>query len=397
MKKFLALLLAVLMVFGLVGCGGGAGEDGADDVVETADIVFLCDLSSVYDGGFNEFSYYGVRDFAEKAGLTYTYLQPAGDADDAARETIFLQAVENLQAKVVVAVGYLWDAALLKLVPEYPDVKIIYADADNLYNIDVDYDGTPDSISHQDHLAMITFDEQDVGFEAGYALVQEGFTKLGFLGGMAVPAVIRFGYGFLDGVEYAAKELNLSDVEVEYFYTGTFDPSSDIVTRAASWYTNGTEIIFSCGGTIVNSVIEACQAQEGKYICGVDSDEYFSRAIANKVEGGKYDIIVTSAMKDMETTIAAACEAAWAGGDAWAAYADACTENGIVRKGAADNGVCLAPYRAENWKNLTQAQYDAVHDLAVEMHSSLTTDTDGENGAPVTANYSAIKINYYVQ
>ena len=279
MKKFLTLALALLMALCLFGCTKKeGGEDGGDTHY---DVVFLADLGSIYDGGFNEHSFYGIRDYCEEKGLAYTYLQPAG-TDDESRKTIFEQAVNQMTADVLVAVGYLWDAALVEEVPQYPNVKVIFVDADDLYNADLDYDGENDDgiKEHQDHLAMITFAEQDCGFMAGYAVVKDGYRNLAFLGGMAVPAVVRFGYGFVEGAEAAAKDLGLEEgsLECKYFYTGTFDASPDIVTRASEWYTNGTEIIFSCGGSIVNSVITAAKDGEGRRIVGVDTDEYFTRA-----------------------------------------------------------------------------------------------------------------------
>ncbi|MBR4422525.1 MAG: BMP family ABC transporter substrate-binding protein, partial [Erysipelotrichaceae bacterium] len=324
MKKFLALLLAVLMVLCLFGCtkkdgGEQGGEPASSD--DHYDVVFLADLGSIYDGGFNEHSFYGIRDYCEEAGLKYTYLQPAG-SDDASRTTIFEQAVNQMTADVLVAVGFLWDAALCQEIPNYPDTKVIFVDADDLYNIDYDYDGVDDSLDHQDNLAMITFAEQDCGYMAGYAVVKDGYRNLAFMGGMAVPAVVRFGYGFIEGAEDAAEELGLAEgsIDMKYFYTGTFDASPDIVTRASEWYTNGTEIIFSCGGSIVNSIITAAKDGEGRKIVGVDTDEYFTRA----ADGAENEpLFVTSAMKELEVTIYNAVKADYAGGADWTFYTDA--------------------------------------------------------------------------
>ena len=275
MKKILTSLLVLLMVFSMVGCQ--PKEPGGEDE-NTYDVVFLADMGTIYDGGFNQYSYQGIVDYCEKSGATHTYLQPASDNDEA-RRTIFEQAAAQMKAKVIVACGFLWDAALCQLIPEYPDVKVVFLDADDLYNIDYNWDGIDDSIEYTDKLAMITFAEQDSGYMAGYAVVLDGYRKLGFFGGMAVPAVVRFGYGFIDGAEAAAKELGLApgEVEVKYYYTGTFDASPDLVTFVANWYTEGTEIIFACGGQIVNSVIQAAKDGENRWIVGVDTDEYYTR------------------------------------------------------------------------------------------------------------------------
>jgi basic membrane protein A len=389
MKKFLALALALLMALCLFGCAGK--KEGGEETTDTHyDVVFLADLGSIYDGGFNEHSFYGIRDYCEEKGLTYTYLQPAG-TDDESRKTIFEQAVNQMTANVLVAVGYLWDSALIELVPQYPNVKVIFVDADNLYHADLNYDGDySESIDHQDHLAMITFAEQDCGFMAGYAVVKDGYRKLAFLGGMAVPAVIRFGYGFIEGAEAAAKDLGLEEgsIECKYFYTGTFDASPDIVTRASEWYTSGTEIIFSCGGTIVNSVIQAAKDGENRKIVGVDTDEYFTRA----AQGAENEpLFVTSAMKELETTIYNAVKAAYAGGADWEYY-----NKDYLIMGAKEGAAVIAPYRAENWQVLTEDDYNAITLSATQLHDALPTDADGTNGAPLEG-YKYVTVTYFEQ
>ena len=389
MKKFLALALALLMALCLFGCTGK--KEGGEETTDTHyDVVFLADLGSIYDGGFNEHSFYGIRDYCEEKGLAYTYLQPAG-TDDESRKTIFEQAVNQMTANVLVAVGYLWDSALIELVPQYPNVKVIFVDADNLYHADLNYDGDySESIDHQDHLAMITFAEQDCGFMAGYAVVKDGYRKLAFLGGMAVPAVIRFGYGFIEGAEAAAKDLGLEEgsIECKYFYTGTFDASPDIVTRASEWYTSGTEIIFSCGGTIVNSVIQAAKDGENRKIVGVDTDEYFTRA----AQGAENEpLFVTSAMKELETTIYNAVKAAYAGGADWEYY-----NKDYLIMCAKEGAAVIAPYRAENWQVLTEDDYNAITLSATQLHDALPTDADGTNGAPLEG-YKYVTVTYFEQ
>ena len=390
MKKFLTLVLAVLLACSLFGCA--KKEEGGEPAAtgEHFDVVFLADLGSIYDGGFNEHSFYGIRDYCEENGLKYTYLQPAG-SDDASRTAIFEQAVNQMTADVLVAVGFLWDAALCQEIPNYPNVKVIFVDADDLYNIDYDYDGVDDSLDHQDNLAMITFAEQDCGYMAGYAVVKDGYRNLAFMGGMAVPAVVRFGYGFVAGANDAAEELGLAEkaIDMKYFYTGTFAQTPDIVTRASEWYTNGTEVIFSCGGSIVYSVLQAAKDGEGRKIVGVDTDEYFTRA----ADGAENEpLFITSAMKELEITIYRAVKAAYAGGADWAAYTDA----GLIRMGAAEDASILAPYRAENWNVFTEEEYNAVKQQVIAVHDTLPTEaTTSPSVAPIE--YKYVNVTYYEQ
>lgn len=337
MKKAISLMLALILCLSFVACGGGNTEDGGDTTAEHYDIVFLADLGTVNDGGFNEGTWTGCQKYAADNGLTTNYLQPAEDSDDA-RKTIFMQAVEQWGASVVVPCGYLWDTVLSEMAPQYPDVKVVFIDG---------------TLTGLDNVAPIQFAEQESAFLAGYACVKEGFRNIAFFGGMAVPAVIRFGYGYVAGAEYAAKELGLNpgDVNLKYWYTGDFNATPEKATTVSSWYETGTEIVFSCGGSILNSAISSAEAGEGRWLVGVDTDE------AHKSER-----IITSAMKDLTNATYAGIEAALAGD--WSAW------GGVQSTlGAANNGVQL-PNDFSRFNNFTQADYDAIF-------AALQADTDG--------------------
>jgi len=135
----------------------------------------------------------------------------------------------------------------------------------------------------------ILYREEQAGYLAGYAAVMDGYTKLGFLGGMAVPAVVRYGYGYVQGADAAAQKLGLApgSVEIKYWYSGVFAPNDDIKTKMSGWYTEGTEVVFACGGGIYLSATAAADAAGGKVI-GVDVDQ-----------SAESPTIITSAMKDL--------------------------------------------------------------------------------------------------
>ena len=132
---------------------------------------------------------------------------------------------------------------------------------------------------------------------AGYAAVKLGYTKLGFLGGMAVPAVVRYGYGFVQGADAAAVELGLTDVAINYAYGNQFFGDADITAAMDTWYGDGTEVVFACGGGIYTSAAEAAAKVGGKVI-GVDVDQ------AGIIDGAYGEgMTVTSAMKGLAPTV----------------------------------------------------------------------------------------------
>ena len=386
MKKFLALLLAALMVISLfAACGNnGAADDttaaagdttgAADDTTGVADdttgaadgtitnpddiademtsddntyeIAFITDVGQLKDKSFNQGTYDGVKLYAANNGLTYKYYQPAnGDqATDDDRIDAMKAACDN-GAKVVVAAGFMQEAALKAAAEAYPDVSFIFID------------GYPIGF---DNVAGISFQEEQSGYLAGYAAVKEGYTKLGFTGGGGGtnPACCRFGYGFVQGADAAAKELG-TNIEINYswLYGSSFGPSNELQTMATGWYQNGTEVIFCCGGGMFQSVVAAAGAEDGKVI-GVDVDQ-----------SGESETVITSAVKGLSDSVQWALAKFYAG-----EFAD--IGGTATALGAKDNAVGLpvATWSLENW---TVAEYEAL--LAQIVDGTVTIDADWNN------------------
>ena len=296
-KKLLSALLCVSMVATLlVGCGNKTEEAPAETqqteeaptetpAEETAtsgyELALVTDLGTIDDKSFNQGAWEGLAKYAEENGITYKYYQPQEGTTDAYVETIGL-AVEG-GAKLVVCPGFLFEEPIFIVQELYPDVKFILLDGEP-HNADYSEFKTGENVM------PILFKEDQSGYLAGYATVKDGNTKLGFMGGMAVPAVVRFGYGFVQGAEAAAAEMGV-DVEVMYHYTGAFAATPEAQATAASWYQNGTEVIFACGGAVGNSVMAAAEA-EGKKVVGVDVDQSSESAT-----------VITSAMKMLSVSV----------------------------------------------------------------------------------------------
>ena len=225
--------------------------------------------------------------YAANNGLSYKYYQPANgnEATDDDRYDAMAAAAEA-GAKVVVCAGYLQEAALRRAATDYPDTKFVFIDG---YAINADGSDTPLT-----NVAGMAFQEEQCGYLAGYAVVKDGFTKLGFTGGGGGtnPACCRYGYGFVQGADAAAKELN-EKVEMNYSwqYGANFSASPELQTMAAGWYQAGTEVIFACGGSMFASVAAAAGAEEGKVI-GVDVDQSFESTT-----------VITSAMKGLADSV----------------------------------------------------------------------------------------------
>ncbi|MBR6823496.1 MAG: BMP family ABC transporter substrate-binding protein [Firmicutes bacterium] len=342
MKKLLVLIMALALVLGLAACGE------KEEVVETFELALITDVGTIDDKSFNQSAWEGLEAYAKDAGLTYKYYQPTEKSDDAYLAAIAL-AVEG-GAKFVVCPGSLFEVSVGQAQTLYPDVKFVMLDV-TLAEI-------------QPNLLTVLFADQESGYAAGYAAVKGGYTKLGFMGGMAVPAVMRYGYGFVAGADAAAKELGI-DVEMKYHYTGTFSESPEILTLAGAWYADGTEVIFSCGGGIVTSILAAADAAE-KDVIGVDTDQ-----------SGLSDRVVTSAVKHLSSTVYAAAEAYHKG--AW--------EGGYCKQVTAANGAGTGlPMASTKIEGFTQEMYDALYAELIAGTIAIPVDTDYASAAdiPVT-------------
>ena len=295
MKKLLTTLLACFMLVGLVACSNNdakpkttpsSTETPGAEAVEYK-IAMVTDYGDITDQSFNQTTYEACRDFADENGLEFTYFKPA---DNATPERIaMIESAIDEGYNIIVTPGFAFGEALVEVAPNYPDVKFVALDVS-----EGDFLGTK-KVENLDFMATnvysMIYQEELCGYMAGYAAVKLGYRELGFLGGMAVPAVVRYGYGFLQGADDAAAELDV-DVNVNYAYGGQFFGDADITAAMDTWYNNGTEVVFACGGGIFTSAAEAAAKVNGKVI-GVDVDQ------APTIDAYGEGMTVTSAQKGL--------------------------------------------------------------------------------------------------
>lgn len=394
MKKTLALLLAVCMLFALLaGCGSSSDDstDAADtteettetasdtteatetedtaeaeaDTAETVDpddipdtmtsddstyeIAFVTDVGQLKDKSFNQGTWNGVKVYAYENGLSYKYYQPANgdEATDDDRYDAMASACDN-GASIVVCAGYLQETALTQAAIAYPDVMFVFIDGYPLS--DADGNVLP-------NVAGIAFQEEQSGYFAGYAVVMEGYTKLGFCGGGGGtnPACCRYGYGFLQGAEAAAEALGV-DVEVNYswLYGSSYSASPELQTMASGWYENGTEIIFACGGSMFASITAAAAENDGAVI-GVDVDQSYES-----------DTVVTSALKGLSEATTWAIGKFYDG--QWEDIGGVGTSLGVN-----DDAVGI-PTDTWSFENFTVEEYEEI--LSAVKDGSLVVDAD---------------------
>ena len=382
MKRILALVLALCMVFALCACGDGDKDPKTtDNGNETAmKVAMITDYGDITDQSFNQTTYEACKAFAEANGIEFTYFKPAGD-NTADRVAMIEKAVDE-GYNVIVMPGYAFGGTIVEVAPNYPDVKFIALDVakGDLLETAVaakgeSYDYNPDNWNLEDYVDMsnvycAVYQEELCGYMAGYAAVKLGYKNLGFLGGMAVPAVIRYGYGFVQGVDAAAAAMGLTDVKVNYVYGGQFFGDADITAAMDTWYANGTEVVFACGGGIYTSAVDAAKKANAKVI-GVDVDQAGVIAAYAGVDG----MTVTSAMKGLYPATYDTLSDVILNGN-WAAYAGKIATLGLVSGDDPTLNYVQIPMDSTQFEDgkFTQDDYKAM--VAAMFSGELTVSND---------------------
>ena len=379
-KKLLSVLLVASMVATMfVGCGSSSSSDSASDATATTEegaadaagsdykIAMITDSGDITDMSFNQTTYEASKAFAEKNGVDFQYYKPTEDSDDA-RIASFENAVTD-GYNVIVVPGYLFAGMIAQCAEDYPNVTIIALDCG-----EGDFEGAG-MTTLPENVCSFTYQEELAGYMAGYAAVKEGYKKLGFLGGMAVPAVIRYGFGFVQGCNDAAVELgNASDVEVNYVYGGQFYGDDAITAQMDTWYSNGTEVVFACGGGIYTSACEAATKVDGKVI-GVDVDQSGTIENAYGVEG----LCITSAMKGLAATVDATLTDLFAGN--WSNYAGKIENLGLVS--GTDPSLNYVQLPMDTW-TMTNFTVDDYKTLVAAMNDGTIKVSNSTDAMPST-------------
>lgn len=406
MKKIIAIILAAVMLTVLAACAGngGSGNSGSEGPSATSstttnsetteqeaatnegqnqevdydaipdtmtsddgtyEIAFVTDVGVLKDKSFNQGTWEGVKKYATDNDKTYKYYQPAnGDAATDDDRYDAMKAAADAGAEIIVCAGFLQGTPLKRAAAEFTDVDFVFIDASEPLE---DEDGEV-----LENVATVNFREEQAGFLAGYAVVKEGYTKLGFTGGGGGtnPSCNRFAYGYIQGAEAAAKEMETEvDMNFSWEYGASFSASPELQTMLDGWYSNGTQVIFCAGGAMCQSAFAAASANDGKVI-GVDVDQ-----------SDQSDTIVTSATKGLRESVTYILDKFY--NDDWD---DAGGDQTTL--GAKEDAVGL-PTKSWSLKKFTVEDYQKL--ISALKDGSISVDNDYENGL-TPENFENVKL-----
>ena len=386
MKTFRALILAWVMSLSLVACGGSKEEtkpteekpteteQPAEETGADFSVAMITDYGDITDQSFNQTTYEACKAYCDANGVDFSYYKPAGDST--AERVAMVEAAVDEGYTVIVMPGYAFGETITQVADEYPDITFIALDVG---------EGDLGNYTLPGNVYCAVYQEELCGYMAGYAAVKLGYTHLGFLGGMAVPAVVRYGYGFVQGADAAAAETGAA-VTVEYAYGNQFYGDADITAYMDNWYqTLGVEVVFACGGGIYSSAAEAAAKVDGKVI-GVDVDQ------AGIIDGGYGEgMTVTSAMKGLAPTVEHMLTEVAAGN--FSNYGGKIETLGLVSGDDPEANYVQIPMESTQWSDsFTQDDYKALVKDMFDGKITVSNDISAMPSTSITVNeYGNIK------
>lgn len=244
-KKIATLAMATVVSASLlVGCSGN-NESASDDKITVA---MITDVAGVNDQSFNQSAWEGLQRAEKELGIEVKYLESKQDSDYATN----IETLVDEDVDLILGVGMKLSDAIKEGAELYPDQNFVLVDEE----IDAS------------NVKSILFKAEESAYLAG--LIAGKTTKtnnVGFIGGMELPVIDTFKYGYMAGVKAANP-----DAKVQAQYANSFTDQAKGKAIANQMYTNGADIVFTCGGDVGTGAIEAAK-ENNKFAIGVDRDQ----------------------------------------------------------------------------------------------------------------------------
>lgn len=285
LKTMLKAAALMVSVWAICSC-----SDDGKAAKKAMKVGMVTDAGTIDDKSFNQGTWEGIVRAEKELGVEIKYLKPVGTT-----EADYVKEIDNLYDsgyKFIVCPGFKFETAIFKAQTKHPDAKFVLIDGNAHPADSSDAQNGPNTVG-------IIFAEQEAGFSAGLAAalqLKEG--RFGFIGGMEIPAVQKFNWGWQQGIKYANEHFGTA-IEMhpeDFVYQGTFSDIAAGQQIAASMFDRGVKCIHAAAGGVGVGVINETKArrQVGKevWVVGVDVNQYNEGLLPD----GK-SVVLTSAMK----------------------------------------------------------------------------------------------------
>ena len=259
----LSKILTTIALFSLIGSSYAQ--------TKTVKVGMVTDVGGVNDQSFNQSAWEGLQKAKKDLGIKASYQESKQDADYAANLDTLLEANNDL----IWGIGFKMADAILKAAKQNPKQK--YAIIDFSYG-----DKTPANV------VGVMFKAEEGAFLAGYIAAKSSKTNtIGFIGGMSVPIIHAFQYGYKAGAKFANAKINVLEQ-----YSESFTDAAKGKAIANSMIGKKADVVFHAAGAVGDGVIEAVK-EKNKMAVGVDRDQNY---LAPKN-------VITSSMKRVDNAI----------------------------------------------------------------------------------------------
>ena len=237
-----------------------------------AEPALIFDLGGKFDKSFNEAAFNGAQRWAKETGGTYKELEMQSEAQ---REQA-LRRLAEMGANPVVMTGFAFGDVLNQVAPDFPNTKFAIIDM----------------VVDQPNVRSVVFTEHEGSYLVGMmAAMASKSGTVGFIGGMDIPLIRKFGCGYAQGV----KAVNANATVIQNM-TGTTPAAWNDPVRGAelarSQKAQGADVIYAAAGGTGIGVLQAA-ADEGILSIGVDSNQ-------NYMHPGK---VLTSMLKRVDNAV----------------------------------------------------------------------------------------------
>ncbi len=251
---------------------GAAATLALSSGVVMADPAIIFDLGGKFDKSFNEAAFNGAQRWATETGGTFKEMEMQSEAQ---REQA-LRSLAEAGANPVVMTGFAFGDVLNKVAPDFPDTKFAIVDM----------------VVDQPNVKSVVFNEHEGSYLVGMMAALASKTgTVGFIGGMDIPLIRKFGCGYAQGV----KAVN-PDAKIVLNMTGTTPAAWNDPVKGAeltkAQKAQGADVIYAAAGGTGVGVLQTA-ADEGILSIGVDSNQ-------NYLHPGK---VLTSMLKRVDNAV----------------------------------------------------------------------------------------------